>query len=424
MAGLTAPEAEEAVLGAILIAPGKIREVTQHVAPGDFQSAALGGLYALMTGMAATGKAVDPVTVWPAIQADKVLSRSFTSAAMLHDLIDACSTPANVAYYARQVAESGQSRRLRAAAIRLDQIAGDEAMSGAEKLTAARAELDHIASEYATTVEAPTLTEVLAVPDAEIEWVVPGFLAKRDRFVLTGAEGLGKTTFIRQILICCAAGIHPLTFEKMRPLTALVVDVENSEDQWRWETRGMAAQATRYGATNAGDNIRVHCTGRLNIASERDLGTVHTLLDQHRPDILAIGPLYKLSPKGMNTDEDAAPVIAALDSIRDRPDGPAMLMEAHAGHAAGGDGERNLRPRGSSMQLGWPEFGIGLAPDKEDDTGSVALAKRWRGNRIRGRHFPDRLRSGGDWPWMEDGAAMEWLNLKRDKQIDNNRKAS
>ena len=413
MSGMTAPEAEKAVLGSLLLAPGKIREVSQHVAPSDFESTALGDLYSLMSGRASMGQPIDALTLWPAVHANPVLARTFTSANDLHNLVVAVITPANVVHYAKQVAEAGQSRRLRAAAARLDQLAGSVDLTGSEKLTMARQELDHIASEYAQQVEVPTLAEVLAVPDAEIEWVIPGFLAKRDRFVLTGAEGLGKTTLLRQILICAAAGIHPVTFEKMRPLTGVVVDTENSEDQWRWETRRMVAMAQRYGGADPAENIRLHCAGRLTITSERDLGMVHTLLDQHRPDILVIGPLYKLSPGGMNDDKDASPVLTALDSIRDRPDGPAMLMEAHAGHAAGGDGERNLRPRGSSMQLGWPEFGLGLAPDKEahPDEG-LAVVKRWRGNRIRGRHFPERLRSGGDWPWMEDGAAMNWINLK------------
>ncbi|WP_152203614.1 AAA family ATPase [Georgenia thermotolerans] len=413
MAGLTAHEAEQAVIGALLQAPGKMREVSQIVAPSDFESMPLGELYSLMAGQAATGQPFDSLTLWPAVHAHPILSRTFRSAAQLHDLIEATPTASNVARYAKQVQEAGQSRRLRAAAIRFDQLAGDVSLTAAEKLTLARQELDHIASEYATAVDAPTLAEILAVPDAEIEWVIPGFLAKRDRFVLTGAEGLGKTTLLRQVLICAAAGIHPVTFERMRPLTGVVIDTENSEDQWRWETRRMVAQARRYGAADPGENIRLHCAGRLTITSERDLGMVHSLLDQHQPDLLVIGPLYKLSPGGMNDDKDASPVLTALDSIRDRPDGPAMLMEAHAGHATGGDGERNLRPRGSSMQLGWPEFGLGLAPDKDaDPSEGLAVVKRWRGNRIRGRYFPERLRSGGDWPWMEDGAAMNWIDMK------------
>ena len=406
-------ESEKAVVGALMQAPSKTRATAGIVAPGDFSSPILGGLYSLMVGKAASGQKLDPLVLWNEVRADKTLSRSIKSATDLHDLMEATPTAANVDYYARQVAESGQNRRLAAAGVRLQQLSDAADMPAGEKLTLARKELDAIASDYAGQAAAPTLADILAVPDAEIEWVIPGLLARRDRLVLTGAEGLGKTTFFRQVLICAAAGIHPIEFKPMKPLTALVVDTENSEDQWRWETRSMAGQAARYGAANPGDNVRVYCTGRLNIASEKDLAQVHTLLDEHQPDLIAIGPLYKLSPKGMTTDEDAAPVIAALDSIRDRPDGPAMLMEAHAGHAVGGDGERNMRPRGSSQQLGWPEIGIGLAPDKDDETETLAIVKRWRNERIRGRHIPDTLRSGGEWPWMEDGAAMEWLAMKR-----------
>lgn len=417
MDGLTAHEAEKAVIGALLTDPHRARELATITSPGDFESAPLGALYALITRKQLAGEAVDALTIWSDIRADETLSRTVRSATMLHDLIEATPVTSNAVHYARQVAEAGQSRRLQGAGARLMQLAEGATMSAAEKLTAARAEIDRIASEAAQELTAPTLTDVLAVPDADVEWVVPGFLARRDRLVLTGAEGGGKTTLLRQIIITTAAGLHPWTFERITPARVLVVDTENSEDQWRWETRAMVTQAARHGTQNPADNIRVYCTGRLNIASERDLAAVHGLLDTYQPDILVIGPLYKLSPKGMNVDEDAAPVIAALDGIRDRPDGPILLMEAHAGHAIAADGERNLRPRGSSMQLGWPEFGLGIMPDRNDETGTVSVVRRWRGNRIRGRYVPQALRSGGDWPWMEDGAAGNgWLERKHETQ--------
>ncbi|MBK0297059.1 hypothetical protein IAE22_34985, partial [Bacillus sp. S34] len=82
-----------------------------------------------------------------------------------------------------------------------------------------------------------------------------------------------------------------------------------------------------------------------------------------RPDVLFIGPLYRLIPRAINSDDDAAPLLAALDTLRDR--GLAMVIEAHAGHAVGHGGERDLRPRGSAALLGWPEFGLGLRQDKK-----------------------------------------------------------
>ena len=73
--------------------------------------------------------------------------------------------------------------------------------------------------------------------------------------------------------------------------------------------------------------------------------------------------------------DDAAPLILALDAIRDR--GLCLLMEAHAGHAKGANGTRDLRPRGSSALLGWPEFGFGLDPHETDN--NAAWWSAWRG---------------------------------------------
>ncbi|MGC0251530.1 AAA family ATPase [Pseudactinotalea sp. Z1748] len=414
-------ETEKAIIGALLAAPTKAREAAQHVAPGDFQSPVLGGLYSLIVGKVAAGEKIDSLTLWPAVKADAVLSRNIRTHMELHQLIDAAPTASNVDYYARQVADAGQSRRIRAAGERVVQLSGSAEMTAAEKMTAVRHEFDSIASDYAQAAEAPTLADILARPDEAVEWVIPDVLSRRDRFILTGEEGYGKTTLFRQILICAAAGIHPFTFDEIAPVDVLVVDTENDEDQWKWETRAMVHQAARFGARNPAGAIRLHCTGRLDITKERDLATVHGLIDDYQPGALAIGPLYKLSPEGMNNDKDAAPVIAALDSIRDRPDGPAMLMEAHAPHAGGHDSRRNLRPRGSSMQLGWPEFGVGLGPDPDDDTGTLAQLWRWRGSRIRGRQIPRTLRMGGDWPWMEDGTAMDWLRLKNNRRETDTR---
>lgn len=410
--GLSSIDAEKALIGGLLHDTTRTREMAGIVAPGDFSSLSLGGLYSLMVGRAAAGEPIDPVTLWPHIQADETLARNIPSAVMLHDLMEASPTSANVDYYARQVSEAGQSRRLRAAAVRLAQLADGTGITAGEKLAAARSELDAIAADYQSNTNAPTLAELLAKPDSEIKWVIPQLLGERDRMMITGFEGMGKMTWMRQIMICSAAGIHPITFEPMRPLTALVVDVENSEDQWRWETRWMRNQARQYGSADPGENIRIRCSGRINITSERDLAEIHALLDQESVDLFAIGPIYKLHPRGLNGEEEASAVTTALDSIRDRPDGPAMLIEAHAGHATNSVGERAVRPRGSSTQMGWPEIGVGLAPDPDDDTETVALVKRWRNNRVKGRHVPTEMRSGGDWPWMEDGAALNWIRIK------------
>lgn len=401
-ADLGSGEAEKAVIGALLIEPGRLTEAIQNVTPSDFSNPALSALYSLIVGRHATGEAIDALTLWPAIQADPRLSRSIRSAAMLHDLMEAVPTAANMGYYARQVAEAGQSRRLLAASDRLGQLAQAHDMPAMEKLNVARREIEAITADYQPDLEVPTLADVLAIED-EYDWIIPGLFERMDRLVLTGGEGLGKSTFIRQMAILAAAGIHPTRFYPVDPVRVTVIDCENTERQWRRRASRTVNRATMQSGRNPADEIRLHCTGRINITKARDLATVHTILDKYPTDLLVIGPLYKLIPHGLNDENDAAQVIAALDAIRER--GITLLMEAHAGKAHGGDGERNMAPRGSSSLLGWPEFGLGLAWDTSmiDPGGkpTVANVKRWRGDREDGRALPSQIRRGGFWDWMD-----------------------
>lgn len=240
------------------------------------------------------------------------------------------------------------------------------------------------------------LDEILTITDTQ-DWLIPGLLERRDRLVLTGGEGAGKSFFSRQLAIAAAAGVHPFHNQRIDPIRVLAIDAENSEVQWARNARYVANMARTYGTVDPGKQVLVSAGTRLDLTRQADLDQVHRLMDQHKPDLLYIGPLYKLLAKAINSDDDAAPLIVALDGLRER--GVSLLMEAHAGHGKSLGGERDLRPRGSSALLGWPEFGLGLRPI-EDDRDMVAVV-RWRGDRDE-RNWPKYLRRGqqGEMPWM------------------------
>lgn len=207
-----------------------------------------------------------------------------------------------------------------------------------------------------------------------------------------------NSTLLRQIAILAAAGIHPFAFSQIDPVNVLVVDAENSERQWRRAARGLTETATIRGRRDPRQHLALHCVPVMDITRPNGLNQVHRWIDEVKPDLLLLGPLYRVAGgSSLNTDEDVAPLLAALDSIRDR--GVAMLLEVHAGHARSTSGERELRPRGSSALLGWPEFGLGLRRDKkvEGRTPTFSLV-RWRGDRDR-RDWPARLVRGQVWPW-------------------------
>jgi hypothetical protein len=249
-----------------------------------------------------------------------------------------------------------------------------------------------------------TLDELLAVEDDEPDWLVPGLLESRDRFMLTGEEGLGKSHWLRQFALHAAAGVHPLDASvRFDPIRTLIVDCENTWSQVRRKLRG-ATDWLRYlpGAADPTKALMVDCIPRIDITRDRDLARIHHVLDEWEPAMVVIGPLYRLYPRALQTDDDAAPVLAALDTIRDR--GCALLMEAHAGHAIGKGGVRDLRPRGSSALLGWPEFGFGM---RNIGTAGYADLVQWRGPREE-REWPQRLKKADGFRWIPHADLYGW----------------
>jgi replicative DNA helicase len=245
---------------------------------------------------------------------------------------------------------------------------------------------------------AVTVTELLSQVDDEPEWLIPGLLERRDRFMLTGEEGLGKSHLLRQFAIHAAAGLNPFdSLQHFEPVRSLIVDCENTWSQVRRKIRPAVDWVRKTAAPDPSERVMVECSTRLDVTRDKDLSKIHQLLDATEPDLVVIGPLYRLTTKAIQTDDEAAPVLAALDTIRDR--GCALLMEAHAGHAIGKGGVRDLRPRGSSALLGWPEFGYGM---RSIGAEGFADLVQWRGPR-EDRDWPSRLRKADGFRWQPHG---------------------
>lgn len=400
------PAAERAVVGAVIYDPTCLRFAAEVIHPDDFADTRIGHLYGLVAGMVTAGAPVNLVTVADAIHQRRAELIKYPSNAEIAQWVEFAS-PATVGYYAeivrREAVRRASDRILRQAHQALD--AGTDPSVAISGAIGALREVQAGSGGFDASYR--LLSDVLAEDDV-YEWVIPGLLEQRDRVMVTGGEGAGKSVFIRQLGICAAAGIHPFTGRNIKPLTVLAVDAENSERQWRRQVRPVATQAKIRGQRDPSSFLHLACRRRMDVTKDRDLGAIHQLMDEVEPDIVLIGPLYRLVPFAIHNDETAAPVIAALDSIRDR--GPALVMEAHAGHGKSANGDRDLRPRGSSALLGWPEYGFGLTlTGKVDGRGKPMEARlvRWRGDREE-RGWPDRLERGGPFPWTPVDVRREW----------------
>ena len=241
---------------------------------------------------------------------------------------------------------------------------------------------------------APELDDFLNEPEPEYDWQVPGLLERGDRACFTGPEGGGKSTLLRQVAVQLASGVHPFTLEAIDPLRVLLVDFENGRRHVRRELRKLRAKA--HDAYTGNLFVEVEVAGMDLFGHPADAEWLEERCALRKPDVLIIGPAYKMASGDENTMPVARAIQQPLDQLRGAY-GFSVLMELHTGHATNG-GRRPTRPVGSSAWLRWPEFGMHLA-----DNGTLTT---WRGPRDE-REWPRALKRGGQWPWTTETDARE-----------------
>lgn len=392
--------AEQAVLGAMILSAAAVEICQSALSAEDFYRPAHGTIFRHITAMTRAREPVDAVTVKDHLEASGDLARC-GHAPYLHTLIAQVPTAANAGYYARIIRDRAVRRRLRAAGRRILQWADDGAEDAHGLTERSVREVETVReSGLGDGITVRTITEFMDVPEGadDYDWVVPGLLERGDRLMLTGAEGAGKSTLMRQLSITIAAGIHPLTHEATEPRRVMIIDSQDSERQIRRQIRPLLAQSRLLGHPVDEANLWIEAHGRMDLALDRDASWLIRQVASVRPDIVMLGPLCNLAPRALNSDDDAAPIIAAIDMLRERE--ACVVLEGHAGHALGPGGRRDMRPRGSSAFLGWPEFGYGLrwSDDPISEFARTVDMVSWRGDRDE-RQWPEMLTQGGSWPW-------------------------
>ncbi|MBQ7658815.1 MAG: replicative DNA helicase [Butyrivibrio sp.] len=104
-------EAEQSVVGAMLLDREAIHVASEIITADDFYNKQLGILFQTMEEIEADGRVVDVVTLQDRLR-DKNVSAQVSSAEYLASLVDAVPTSANVKYYAQIVAEKSTLRKL------------------------------------------------------------------------------------------------------------------------------------------------------------------------------------------------------------------------------------------------------------------------------------------------------------------------
>jgi hypothetical protein len=335
----------------------------------------------------------------------------------ISELMGIGAPTSGLAYYAERIVALATVRRMYAATLRCGQkvtspVALDDEDVFRDAVTEMREACEEALVSFRTQpLEPPISAAELLEGTDEYDWLVPGLLEYTDRLIITGLEGLGKSFLTAQIAAAVAAGIHPLSTEPL-PRRAggyrvLIVDCENSPRQLRRRFRKLLRQVDEACALNQVQPADWTSALRFVIRPEgisltepRELARMEQAVAATSPDLLVIGPMYRLSQIDVRDEQAAKELTDTIDLLRVRHH-LTVVIETHAGHTQNGAGVRQLRPLGSSLFLRWPEFGYGLRPHSsvtDEDHPSLVDVVAWRGSRDE-RHWPKTLKHGMTLPW-------------------------
>ena len=235
------------------------------------------------------------------------------------------------------------------------------------------------------------------------DFVIDHSLAREERMILTGHEGVGKAEMLRQFAVMTCAGIHPFTCLPMTPRRVLYVDAQDSKRQQN-EVYARLRRLCRL------HHLSYDPNGLMILSEYEDPPDLLTLagadwlyerIMAFRPDLVCMGPIQNLVGRDVKDDDVVRKFKHAVDRSREIC-GSAYVMEHHAPYKSGLDKDRPVRPYGSSLFLKWPEFGYGLRPTEQE---GVFDFHPNRLPRVRARRWPDRVRWGvlgsHEWPWVE-----------------------
>jgi hypothetical protein len=402
---------ELAVLGAILLEPQRATGLADHLELTDFYQPRHETIWQAIHDVNDQGILPDPIVVAQHLQDIGALAR-IGHRGYLHDLMAACPTPLNAEYYAEGVRNAARIRAVGAATSKLHHLVN----------TATPATLDLVLAESMQTIDdvairvgpahkqvvrVPNIADILAGEDDDTyDWVIPGLIEHQERIIITADEGAGKSTLLRQIAMTTAAGLHPFTGDPIAPIKVLHIDVENSLRQSRRRYRPLLIQAVNQVGDNLNpDNLRIEIRiAGIDLTQDEDRDWLIKTTTAVAPDLLLIGPIYKLANGDPTEETSAKPVAMAIDDVRDRTD-CAVILEAHVPKPSGTSRRRPHEPYGWSGWMRWPEIGIYLAKDGD--------LSHWRGAREE-RDWPSKLERGGDWPWSPalDNTAELWIQIQ------------
>lgn len=370
---------EESLLGAVLISDRMLSEARHLLDPSDFLKPAHQQMWAAILELHEAGEAVDAVTV---------AAKSGIELADVARLV--AETPSVSAWrtYANRIVDQARRRHLLRRLADFSSACYDT--SDVDSVVAeieAIGESHLIGSRHVEVKGLQTGVEFMARSvdrQQQHPWLIPGLIRQRWRLMIVGPEGAGKGTLFRQLALHASAGRDPFApHERIPAVRTLYVDAENPETTIELQMRIANTMGGVDLVAESGDNYQLwHQDGGMDLRQPRDQAMFETVIRQVKPELVFIGPFYKVFSRKSSEDleQTTIEILKFLDEMRTRYNFGLVIEH----HLTKGQGTyRSKDPFGSSALKRWPEIGISMELLDGNDDGDMATygLSRFRNDR-------------------------------------------
>jgi replicative DNA helicase len=251
-------EAEESVLGAMLIDKDAVIAVAEFLLPEDFYDERLRDIYQACLDLYEGRTPIDVLTVTERLKKRKNL-KGIGSSSFLADLANKVPTAAHVEHYGRIVKDTATKRALMSAATRLVEVSMDEGLAANEALDKAESEIFSLSQKSLskafisvrdTLAESFDRLDELHKSGAGIRGVPTGFtdlddalagLQQSNLIILAARPGVGKTSLAMNIAQYVAVELkRPVGFFSLEMSREELVDrllvAQADIDAWKLKT--------------------------------------------------------------------------------------------------------------------------------------------------------------------------------------------
>jgi len=359
-------EAEEAVIGAVLIDPDLFPTLAEILHPSDFRDQRHRSIYSACWMLSGKGTPLDIVTISNELQETGKLDDA-GGPAYITGLLNRTPTSLHAESYANIVKDKSVRRAFLANANELANLTYSQKINN-----------DEIAARFMEMAQGSTgraMREIILRTDADAlkphdprQWVVENLIIEKSLTVLYADAGSKKTYISLALAESVCHGIPWLAYTT-QAAPVLYLDEENGEDEIDERLdhilRGLNRPPSEkfYTVSYAG----------LLLDNRGDILKIKTLIDRTGAKLVILDSLQDFMTGDENSKQDTQPIFTALKKLANQT-GAAILVQHHAG--------KNGDYRGSSTIKGNVDMMLEVKSTEDSNLITFKSKKKRRGSAV------------------------------------------